>query len=68
MIEIVVWGAVALTSAIAGAILAKSRNRNMSSWAAWCLLLPPLVGVLYLLPKTTPAAPRPPLVIKRRAE
>lgn len=57
MLEIVIWGAIALSAAVAGAILAKSKNRNLSSWSAWCLLLPPLVAVLYLLPKATSAPP-----------
>jgi hypothetical protein len=69
MLEIVVWGAIALSAAVAGAILAKSKNRNLSSWSAWCLLLPPLVAVLYLLPKATsvPQSARNPLNMQRRA-
>jgi len=55
MLTIVIWGAIAFSAAIAGAILAKNRNRNLSSWSAWCLLVPPLVVVLFLLPKAEPA-------------
>lgn len=48
---IVVWGLVAVGSAIAAALVAGARNRDHSSWAAWCFLLPPLLLVLILLPR-----------------
>lgn len=54
---IVVWGAVALASAILGGIFANQKNRDGSSWAAWCFLFPPLVVWAMLMPRNR--GPRP---------
>jgi hypothetical protein len=48
---IVVWGGVALASAIAGGVVASAKNRDYSAWTAWCFLLPPLVLILLALPR-----------------
>jgi hypothetical protein len=54
---IVYWGAAALLAAVLGAILAVYKRYDVSKWAAWCFVLPPLVVVLLLLPRNT--GPRP---------
>ena len=54
---IVVWGAVALTSAVLGGIIASCKRRDHSAWAAWCFVFPPLLIVVALL-ETNPG-PRP---------
>ena len=59
---IVLWGVVAIGAAVAAALIAGARNRDHSSWAAWCFLLPPLLIVLILLPTNTgPKRRRPSL-------
>lgn len=55
---IVIWGAVSIVSAALAAIFAAQKNRSVSTWAAWCFLLPPLVVLIMLMPKN--AGPRPP--------
>ncbi len=47
---IAIWGFVAITSSIVGGILAGVRNRDHSSWAAWCFVFPPALLVLAFLP------------------
>lgn len=47
---VVVWGVAAIAAAIAAGLIAANRNRNYSAWAAWSLLLPPVVFVLLFLP------------------
>jgi len=57
---VVVWGGVALASAVAGGLLAGVKNRDYSSWIAWCFVLPPLVLILLILPKFEGPRPRQP--------
>ena len=57
---IVVWGGVAVASGAVGGLLAGVKNRDYSSWIAWCFVLPPLVFVLLLLPRYQGARPRQP--------
>ena len=57
---IVVWGGVAVASGIVGGLLAGVKNRDYSSWIAWCFVLPPLVFVLLILPKYQGLRPRQP--------
>ena len=57
---IVIWGGVAVVSGIVGGLLAGAKNRDYSSWIAWCLVLPPLVFVLLLLPCYQGLRPRQP--------
>lgn len=47
---IVMWGLVALVAAVAGARIASGKKRSSSAWSAWCLLIPPLVLVIWALP------------------
>jgi hypothetical protein len=59
MIEvIVIWGAVALAAGIAAFVLAGIKNRDSSAWAAWCVIIPPLVLALALAPKNPGPKPR----------
>jgi hypothetical protein len=48
---IVIWGAVAIGSAIAAGILAGIKRRDHSFWAAWGFVFPPMLIVLLLLPR-----------------
>jgi membrane protein DedA with SNARE-associated domain len=57
---IVIWGGVALASGAAGGVLAGVKNRDYSSWIAWCFVLPPLVLILLLLPRYQGVRPRRP--------
>ncbi len=57
---IVIWGGVALAGAAVGGIIAGMKNRDYSSWIAWCFVLPPLVFVLLLLPRHQGQRPRQP--------
>jgi membrane protein DedA with SNARE-associated domain len=57
---IVVWGGVAVASGIVGGLLAGVKNRDYSSWIAWCFVLPPLIFVLLLLPRYQGLRPRQP--------
>jgi hypothetical protein len=52
MAYIVIWGLTAITAAVVAGILAVMKNRDYSSWAAWCFLMPPLVIALLLTPKS----------------
>lgn len=54
---ILVWGLIAVVSAVLGALLAAYKNRDSSSWAAWCFLMPPLLVWLAVVPKNR--GPRP---------
>ncbi len=57
---IVIWGGVAVASGVVGGLLAGVKNRDYSSWIAWCFVLPPLVFVLLLLPRYQGLRPRQP--------
>ncbi len=54
---IVVWGLVATVSAVIAGFVAGYKRRDISSWAAWTFLFPPLLIVVCLL--ATNAGPRP---------
>ena len=51
MTYIVIWGLTAIVAAIIGGALAAMKNRDYSSWAAWCFLFPPFVIAILLTPK-----------------
>ena len=55
---IVIWGLVALASAVLAGVLAGVKNRDYSFWIAWCFVLPPLVLFLLLLPRYEGTRPR----------
>jgi hypothetical protein len=57
MTYIAVWGVVAILSAVIGGALAAMKNRDYSSWAAWCFILPPLVLAILVMPKNTGPTP-----------
>lgn len=60
MTYIVIWGLVSITAALIGGVTALMKNRDYSSWAAWCFVFPPLVIAILLTPKNLgpPPAPR----------
>ena len=60
MTVIAIWGVTAVACALIGGFLASYKNRDYSSWAAWCFLIPPLVLALLLTPKNTGPVRRQP--------
>jgi hypothetical protein len=63
---IVIWGFVALASAVLGGVLAGVKNRDYSFWIAWCFVLPPLVLFLLVLPRYEGPRPRRPSLDDQR--
>ncbi len=57
---IALWGLVSLCAAIAGGVIAATKNRDHSWWAAWCFVIPPMVLILIILPRNTGPRPRRP--------
>ena len=47
MTYVVIWGLVSITAAIIGGVAAFLKNRDHSSWAAWCFVFPPFVIALF---------------------
>jgi hypothetical protein len=60
MYWVVVWGVIAVSSALLAAFIAPMKNRDYSAWAAWCFLLPPLIIALILSPRYTGSRRRQP--------
>jgi urea transporter len=48
---VAIWGVCAVMAAILAMFIAPMKNRDYSSWAAWCFLFPPLLIALILSPK-----------------
>lgn len=57
MSYVAIWGVTSLAALVVGWVLAVSKNRDHSYWAAWCFLVPPLVVILAAMPRL--AGPRP---------
>ncbi len=57
---IVLWGVVAVATSVTAGIVAASKNRDHSWWAAWCFVFPPMIVFLFLLGHNTGARPRRP--------
>lgn len=55
---IALWGVTAIASAVLAAIIAGTKRRDHSAWAAWCFVMPPLLIALILLPVNTGPLPR----------
>ena len=55
---LVIWGLVAVGSAVLGMIIAGIKRRDFSGWGFWCFVLPPLLLVLIILPKNKGPRPR----------
>ena len=60
MLAIVIWGLSATLSALVAGFLANWKNRDWSSWMAWCFLFPPLIVMLVILPSNAQPPPRRP--------
>jgi hypothetical protein len=44
----VIWGVTAIVTGFLGFILAATKNRDASAWAAWCFIFPPtLIALLF---------------------
>ncbi len=57
---IAVWGVVAIVSSILAAIIAGTKRRDHSFWAAWSFLFPPMLLILLVMPSNKgPRARRP---------
>ena len=56
----VIWGVSAVGAAALAAVFAGQKNRDYSYWIAWCLIFPPLVIWLMLMPKQQGPRPRQP--------
>jgi hypothetical protein len=54
---IAIWSIVALLSSLVAGIVAHARGRDHSYWAAWSFLVPPMLLVLLLLPRSTATYP-----------
>lgn len=57
---IVIWGLVAIASAVIAGFMAGVKNRDYSFWIAWCFLVPPLLLFLLMLPRHAGPRPRQP--------
>ena len=57
---IAIWGIVAIASAIIAGVLAGTKRRDHSFWAAWSFLFPPMLLVLLLMPTNKGPRPRKP--------
>lgn len=57
---IAIWGLVAIGAAVLGGIVAGVKNRDYSFWIAWCLILPPMLIFLAMLPRRSGERPRRP--------
>lgn len=58
MTYIVIWGLTAIAAAVIGGLTAAMKNRDYSSWAAWCFLFPPFVIAILLTPKNAGPPPQ----------
>ncbi|MDX2307211.1 MAG: hypothetical protein NW216_03125 [Hyphomicrobium sp.] len=58
MAYIVYWFALSFSAGLLAYFLARAKNRDYSSWAAWCFLVPPLILALILTPKNAGPAPQ----------
>jgi hypothetical protein len=47
---IAVWGAISIVSSILAAIVAGTKRRDHSFWAAWSFLVPPMLLILLVIP------------------
>ncbi|GBF27874.1 hypothetical protein MnTg02_02933 [bacterium MnTg02] len=56
---VVIIGLVSLLSAVIGALAAKFKRRGADVWAFACFMFPPLLLVLFLLPKNTEPRQQP---------
>ena len=52
--------AAAIGAAVLGGIIAGVKNRDYSFWIAWCLILPPMLIFLAMLPRRSGERPRRP--------
>lgn len=57
---IVLVSTVMVLSGILGGVIAGLKNRDYSSWIAWCFLIPPAIIVLLFLPTLKGPRPRRP--------
>ena len=57
---IAIWGVVAIACAVIAGIVAGTKRRNYSFWAAWSFLFPPMLLVLLLVPANKDPRPHRP--------
>jgi hypothetical protein len=57
---IAIWGIVAIASAVLAGVIAGIKRRDVSFWAAWGFLVPPMLLILLLVPSNKgPRSRRP---------
>ncbi len=57
---VVIWGAIAIGSAILAGVLAGVKNRDFSFWIGWSFIFPPMVLILIFMPRLKGPRPRRP--------
>ena len=60
MVEIVIWGVLAIACSMTAGVLAFIKNRDWSAWMAWGFLIPPVVLLFAMLPRNLGPRPRQP--------
>jgi hypothetical protein len=55
---IAIYGSIAIFASIIAGIFAAFKRRNWSYWATWSLIFPPMLLVLFLMPKNSGPRPR----------
>jgi len=55
---IVIWGTIALAAALLAGVVAANKNRSSSVWIAWCFVFPPLLLLLWLMPRREGSPPK----------
>ena len=54
------WGLTAIAASLLAVVIAGGKNRDISYWAGWSFLVPPLVLLLLVMPKRQGPRPRQP--------
>jgi hypothetical protein len=65
---VVIWGLTALACTAIAGVLALIKNRDVSWWMAWSFLVPPMVLILFFVPRQDVRPKRPSLDEQDAAE
>ncbi len=58
MKTIAIWGLVSIAACLLAWPISTWKNRDHSTWMAWCFILPPALVLLLILPRRRGAPPR----------